>query len=114
MKRCLLSTSVIALALLCGTTALHAQKFYTNSKPMTFGHNMKVYYGVQKNNLTVSAEAVPEDKFYAPPPGWTKETANAEQASVGAEVAHAADAQYRMCMIITTGTNPPTCPERKC
>jgi hypothetical protein len=110
MKRCFVSMILIGLVALFGPTSLHAQKIYTNSKPMTFGHNMRVYYGVQKNNLTVSADAVPEDKFFATPPGYTKDVGTAEQSSIGAEVGHAVDAQYRMCMLITTGQNPPSLP----
>lgn len=111
MKRCLFSVIAIALVLVFVPSFVHAQtgqpKTYANAKPMSYGYNMKTYYLVQKNNLTNVANAVPEDKFYALPPGCTAETCRGEQSSIGAEVGHAADAQYRMATIILTGKNPP-------
>ena len=109
MKRCFYVIAIVALASMLGTS-LHAQagqpKTYSNAKPMTFAYNMKTYYLVQKNNLVNAADAAPEDKFWALPPGCTKDTCKGEQSSIGAEVGHAADAQYRMVTIMLTGKNP--------
>jgi hypothetical protein len=112
MKRCLFSVIAIAVVLLSVPSLIHAQKpgqptTFSNAKPMTFAYNMKTYYLVQKNNLTNAANAAPEDKFWALPPGCTAESCRGEQSSIGAEVGHAADAQWRMTTIILTGKNPP-------
>lgn len=111
MKRCLFAVIVIAMVVIFVPGLMHAQNsqptIYTNAKPMTFGYNMKTYYLVQKNNLTNAASAPTEEQFWALPPGCTKEDCRGEQSSIGAEVGHAADAQYRMCTIMLTGKNPP-------
>jgi hypothetical protein len=111
MKRCLFSVIAVAVVMLSVPGLMHAQtgqpKTYANAKPMTFGYNMKTYYLVQKNNLTNAANAAPDDKFYALPAGCTPDTCKGEQSSIGAEVGHAADAQFRMATIILTGKNPP-------
>jgi len=112
MKRCFFTViAIVVLASMFGVS-LHAQqvgqpKTYANAKPMTFGYNMKTYYLVQKTNLNAILAAVPEDKFYALPPGCSAESCRGEQSSIGAEVAHMADAQWRMCTIMATGVNPP-------
>ena len=114
MKRCLVTMIAIVLASLFGPTALHAQRWYndgtskTNGKQMTFAQNMQTYWGVQKINLTRLCNAVPEDKFFATPPGFSKEAGigSAEQASIGAECAHAADDMDNMCTLVLTGRNP--------
>jgi len=108
MKRCFVTIIVIVLASLFGSTSLHSQaRVYTNSNKMTFAYDLGIYWNQHKNNITVAAAAVPEDKFFATPPGVTREHASQEQLSIGHQVAHAADAAERMCLLISTGTQLP-------
>src|SRR5262249_28320155 len=111
MKRSLFCLVAIAVVLAFVPALMHAQagqpKTFSNAKPMTFGYNMKTYYLVQRTNIVNTVDAVPEDKFFALPPGCTKETCEGEQSSIGAEIAHMIDAQDRMCTIMLTGKNPP-------
>src|SRR5579862_2438507 len=98
MKRFWLSMVVITLVSLFGPTALHAQKFYTNATPMTFAHNMNNYWTVFKVDVTRFCDGTPEDKFFAPPPGYSGRGGDDEVSSIGAECAHAADEMENMCM----------------
>jgi len=61
-------------------------------------YDLKLYYGAIKNNLNVLAAAVPEDKFFTPPPGIANP--RGEQQSIGHEFAHAAEIQSRMCTLM--------------
>ena len=104
MRPCSIASIALALVLFCSAPLLHSQaKVYTGTDKMTFGYDMWIYYEQHKHNLTVAAQAVPEDKFFVTPPGVTKGLSSSEQTSIGAEVAHAADAQERMCLLISTG-----------
>jgi hypothetical protein len=108
MKRRFIFASVVTLTSLFLSTSVHAQaKVYTNSEKMTYAYDLGIYYNQHRHNLTAAAAAVPEDKFFATPPGVTKENASEEQLSIGHQVAHAADANERMCLLISTGKQLP-------
>src|ERR1700733_7848580 len=100
MKRFFATAITMLFASLFGSTALHAQKVYHGDGNMTYAQDLRIYYGVIKHNLTGVADAAPEDKFFATPPGVSKDAgASGEQMSIAAEVAHAADAQDTMCTL---------------
>src|SRR5262245_31341307 len=108
MNRFMLTVLMVVLTGLIGSVSLRAQGSVP-IPPATPGcphddnkvavcYDLQLYYGAIKNNMNVTAAAVPEDKFMLPPPGIANP--RGEQASIGAEFAHAAEIASRMCILM--------------
>src|SRR5690349_9550129 len=96
MKRFSLAILVVLFASLFAPTALRAQRFYTNAKPMTFAYQMNNLWTTFKVDVTRFCDATPEDKFFATPPGYHGKGGDDETGSIGGECAHAADEMENM------------------
>lgn len=107
MKRFLLAAAVMAAAVLGSSVTLHSTTPFPatpgcphNDNHVAVCYDLQLYYNAIEQNILGAAEATPEDKFFATPPGIAKPVASAEQLSIGNEVEHATEIQSRMCTLL--------------